>query len=133
MSKRRLQTDYDAPTRSGRRLRSLLAVVAAREREKVLLCELGAALLGPHGHHAKSHAPLRDALLPKVDAPEARGPLGDEQPPQLQPAHPAQALRRLRGRLEVVRGCDLVGDDFKTDVLEQFSNLIEIENFGNKL
>jgi hypothetical protein len=23
--------------------------------------------------------------------------------------------------------------DFKTDVLEQFSNLIEIENFGNKL
>ena len=23
--------------------------------------------------------------------------------------------------------------DFKTDVLEKFSNLIEIENFGNKL
>jgi hypothetical protein len=23
--------------------------------------------------------------------------------------------------------------DFKTDVLDQFSNLIEIENFGNKL
>ena len=23
--------------------------------------------------------------------------------------------------------------DFKTDILDQFSNLIEIENFGNKL